>query len=524
MKSILGKSLILLLVHHLQAVSTQTNITNQTPKKNLDKGVTTKTVKTSVTPTLAPNSDKSMKVIIEHPLVKSVNQAQRQPTELDLSIEKLLKEQKEKSALIKNLHMGVDSSSDDIEEEKKAKEEGESKKLKMFLYQRRKFDMSEELLIDLNFGFDLEKKISGDVLSFLPDLGFDKVLINLNNADCVEDMQCSKPNEGKRNTGIYDSKEYFYYDGLSFLGVQRIRPGELSRDEEHNLDHFFTMPMRFYDNTEDLGQNVLGLGPNSEVWKYWASIYNFPTGFINLTLCYYKHHDYILFDSKIDFDNEIIMKVPKDNDVYIFQAMFGFKNNVKDKSKKSDVNALTDQKVNVCIGSEKGLVMKVTPSIMDLIKNSMCRKADECAETDDLTDSDIEFLIKFVDFQNEDSYLDVFLYNKAFVEDHKGELHWKVELINDVKNTECQIILQQEFLKEKYLMISYDLNDPEHLYLGFKIATDSNFSKFDFYFYSILLFLILTIVMMVLFIILNYKINRFIEKEEKEKEKLLQES
>jgi hypothetical protein len=277
--------------------------------------------------------------------------------------------------------------------------------------------------------------------------------------------------------------------------------------------------MRFYDNTEDLSQNILGLGPNSDVWKYWADIYNFPSGNINLTLCYYKHHEYILFDSKIDFDNEIILKVPKKSDVYMFQGNLQFNDKVIGKELKND------QIVNLCLGNEEGLTMKVTPSIMELLKTSLCKNVDNCSEEDDLKDSDMEFSLKFEDFQKENSFFAARFFKNSFVEVHKGELHWKVELINERKNKQnCQIILEQEFLREKYLMISYDLKNPDSLYIGFKIMRDSDFSKFDFYFYSVMLFIILTITMMVLFIILNYKINRFIEKEEKEKEKLLKEA
>jgi len=518
MKSILSTCLILILIQTLSAATKSLKQIKTNPKKNLDSGVQKNIVSTSSTITKSKNNAENASITTtQHPLSKTVSHVNEQPTDLDLSIQKLLEAEKQKSALMD--HVGLDSGSDDLEEEKKAKEDGENQKLKMFLYQRRKFEMDENLMIDLNFGFDLDKKVSGKVLPFHADLGFDKVLINLNNGDCDEKMQCSKVDKGTRNTGAYDSKDYSYYDGLSFLGVQRIRPGELSKDEDHNLDHFFTLPMRFYDNTEDLSQNILGLGPNSDVWKYWADIYNFPSGNINLTLCYYKHHEYILFDSKIDFDNEIILKVPKKSDVYMFQGNLQFNDKVIGKELKND------QIVNLCLGNEEGLTMKVTPSIMELLKTSLCKNVDNCSEEDDLKDSDMEFSLKFEDFQKENSFFAARFFKNSFVEVHKGELHWKVELINERKNKQnCQIILEQEFLREKYLMISYDLKNPDSLYIGFKIMRDSDFSKFDFYFYSVMLFIILTITMMVLFIILNYKINRFIEKEEKEKEKLLKEA
>jgi hypothetical protein len=522
MKTFLSLGLLLLTLTQTQSTTSQKPTQAKAVKSILDSGVPTETLSSSTPSKDSASSPQTLKVTTEHPLMKTVNKTNQQPSQLDLSIKKFLEAEKEKSAMIKQNHIDVDPNTDDIEEENRIKEEGEKKKLKMFLYQRRKFEMNQELLIDLNFGFDLDKKVSGQVLSFHPDLAYDKVLVQMAKAECLEENQCTKPEDGKREEGDYNAKSYSYFNGLSFLGVQRIRPGELSRDDEHNLDHFFTLPMRFYDDAQEFNQNILGLGPNSDVWSYWSSIYNFPSGFINLTLCYYKHHEYILFDSKIDFDNEIILKVPKNSNMYMFKGSMDFDDkelNLKDGDFKF-------QELNLCLGNEPGLTMKVVPSIMDLIKKSLCETPDRCSMASDLKkDSDMELSLKFTDFQKEKSFFKAKFFKNSFVEKAGEDLNWKVELIKDLKNNEkCDIILHQEFLKEKYLMISYDLKDPDSLYIGFKIMRESDFSKFDFYFYSILLFLILTITMMVLFIILNYKINRFIEKEEKEKEKLLQES
>ena len=396
--------------------------------------------------------------------------------------------------------------------------EGETKKLKMFLYQRRKFDMGKELDINLNFGFDLEKRVSGDALRFHPDLGFDKVLVNLNSGECLEENQCSKSEDGKRVEAKYDTKEYWYYNGTTFLGVQRVRPGELASGEEHNLDHFFGMPIRFYDNTGEFSRNIVGLGPNSVVWGYWAKVYNFPNEAINLTLCYYKDHEYILFDSKIDFEKEIILKVPKKNDMYKFPGELDFKARGSNKP-------LHDTEVSLCINNKANLTMRVTPLLMKLIRNSLCKDPSQCSRESDLKNEELDFKLRFYDYSKENSFFAAKFFVSSFVEVHKGDLLWKVDRLSQKEvDMGCQIVLEQEFLKEKYLMISYDLRDPDSLFIGFRIMKASDFSTFDFYFYSLMLFLVLTIGSLVLFIILSYKINRFIDKEEKDKQRLLQEA
>ena len=488
-------------------------------KKELDKGTekANSEVKKQITQQVDYEVEKRDIPIVEHPLDR-VKTKQRKESQLDMSIEKILKAEKEKSMLIKRDHLIPDDSDDNMESEEKLKEEGENKKLKMFLYQRRKFDMQNDLMIDLHFGFDMEKKVTGEPLAFRPDLGFDKVLINMNQANCTEEVQCSKSDKKKENLGVYDSKDYNFFNAVGFLGVQRIRPGELSQNDENNLDHFFTLPMEFYNNNNNMDKNILGLAPNAVIWKYWSNIYNFPNGKINLTLCYYNHHEYILFDSKIDYDKEIILKVPKDSNIYQFKGKLDFVDS-------SANTKLENQEVNLCIGNKEGLTMQVTKSIMELVKNSLCNDVENCSSEGDLKNNDMVFSLMFYDFKKEKSFFHAKFFKNSLVEVKDGKLIWKIELLTDKEQEQgCQIILEQEFLKEKYLMISYDLEDPDSLYIGFKIMEDSDFSKFDFYFYSVMLFLILTVAMMILFIILNYKINRFIEKEEKEKEKLLQES
>lgn len=87
------------------------------------------------------------------------------------------------------------------------------------------------------------------------------------------------------------------------------------------------MPVHLYSNTEEFEDNILGLGPNSPVWNYWKNLYHFPNNHINITVCYNEENEYMMFDSYIDMDNEILFKVDKDKSLYSFDGFMKLNEN-----------------------------------------------------------------------------------------------------------------------------------------------------------------------------------------------------
>ena len=166
-------------------------------------------------------------------------------------------------------------------------------------------------------------------------------------------------------------------------------------------------------------------------WNYWAKVYNFPNEAINLTLCYYKDHEYILFDSKIDFEKEIILKVPKKSDMYKFQGELDFRAPGSEKQ-------LHNTDVTLCIDNKENLTMRVTPLLMKLIKEILCKDPSQCTRETDLKNPDLEFnmdfKLRFYDYNKENSqsvanFFAAKFYPSSFVEKHKGDLLWKVECV-----------------------------------------------------------------------------------------------
>lgn len=73
-------------------------------------------------------------------------------------------------------------------------------------------------------------------------------------------------------------------------------------------------------------------------------------------------------------------------------------------------------------------------------------------------------------------------------------------------------------MKEKYLLVSNNIEDEKYMYVGLKLMQIKDFSKIDFYTVTISIFGIATLSLIVVYFILNNSLNKLIEKEEREME------
>lgn len=404
---------------------------------------------------------------------------------------------------VKTLDRGLANSNS---EEKENKNEESSSK--MYLYQRVKMEFNQNSTIFLHYGLNNQTFTSGSILDFNIDLGYSEILINLNSKSCRLIDNCHRKIENtKRNIDFYKGNEISNFDAKIFLGVNRIRPGTLHTDKNEELQHFYNLPVKFYDNFDSVKDNILGLSPNSPIWKYWKDIYNFPNKHINITICYNQEHEYVLYDSYIDMEKEILFRVEKKSPDFKFKAVLNYNDN------KFAVN---NQDVNVCISNEKNLSMKLTRSIMDHLKNSLCKNPQQCEKASDLNENvDINFQIKMEDHLRKDNFFSTKFYMSSFYYLVGNEIVWKIDNLSEKEEISgCEIIFEQEFLKEKYLLISNNIDDEEYIYVGFKLILPSDFSKFDFYSISIIIISIVAVSLFIVFFVLNNSLNKLIEKED----------
>lgn len=383
---------------------------------------------------------------------------------------------------------------------------------KLYLYQRVKMDFNDNTTISLHYGLDKSMFTSVTTIPFHVDVGYNHILINMNSHQCAEEENCRKLDEGKRDIRSYNDTNYGFFNATSFLGVNRIRPGEITVEKNDEIANFYSLPLRFYDNVEGLSVNVLGLGPGSPIWDYWRRIYHFPGRHVNITMCYNTDNEYVLFDSFIDREHEIMFKTEEIKGEDIQNHAYSFKAEWSLQTTEGRIG----KEITVCVSNKDNLTMKLNSDIMDALKRELCKNTADCSKASDLKPNPrIDFLLTMKDAANPDKTFGTTFLLSSLYELVDDKIRWKVEnLIPNDHNAECLITLEKEFLKEKYFMMSYNIDEPSTMLIGFKLMLPSDFSKFDFYTITMFILIIATIALFIVYMVLNHSLNKLIEKEE----------
>lgn len=160
--------------------------------------------------------------------------------------------------------------------------------------------------------------------------------------------------------------------------------------------------------------------------------------------------------------------------------------------------------------------MKVRQEIMNDIKAELCKNSSECIKASDLKQNpNIDFQLTMYDALKVEKYFNTKFLLSALYEIEDDKIKWKIEsMVSSEHNKECGITLEKEFLKEKYLLISYNIDEPSAILIGFKLMLPSDFSRFDFYSVTMFVLAIATIALFIVYMVLNHSLNKLIEKEE----------
>lgn len=377
---------------------------------------------------------------------------------------------------------------------------------KQYIYQRIKLEFNHENTVQLNYGLNNETFTSQIPLDFKIDLQWPDVMINaMNSRGCLEGDSCAKDINHENKNSNYQTIAYSYFTAKGYLGFNRIRPGELDILSTKEIDNYLQLPLQFY-SSDQLTANVLGLSPKSNLWKYWESMYHFPSKRINLSIIFKQDQPLMVFDSAIDTEKEILYKVAKNKDSYQFAAVMNF---------ESAGLTASDTIINVCIANQADQTFRIEQKYFHLIKESLCKKPSECAKVSDLKDTPkFSLQVAMKDYQRADAVFTSTFFVSSLYKIKGDDIIWKIDQTTLTEtNQGCQLILEQNFLAEKQLMISNDLNDPEFLYIGFKVIDPSEFSKLNFYSIIMVLMFLLSISLFVIYMILNHSLNKLLKKE-----------
>jgi len=142
-----------------------------------------------------------------------------------------------------------------------------------------------------------------------------------------------------------------------------------------------------------------------------------------MTFCYNENNEYVLFDSYIDMSQEILFKVPKSSDKFLFDGVL----NYNDREK-----VVLNQDVNICISNTQGLTLKLSKDLFDNIKSALCRDTSKCDKTGDLKNNpEIDFEIKMKDHIRSDNYFKTKFFTKSFYYTLGSDIGWKIDVLND---------------------------------------------------------------------------------------------
>lgn len=375
---------------------------------------------------------------------------------------------------------------------------------KMHLYQRVKLNFNQNSRIALHYGLHNDTLTTASLLDFRLDLSSKNVLINLNQQKCDEEEGCKKLEDGKKETATYNETQYTYFNAQGFLGANRIRPGEIEATSSE-ISHFTKLPMRFY-NEDKLEENILGLAPNAELWNYWRGLYHFPATHINFTVCYNKNNEYVLYDSFIDMNNEILFKVKKSESQYRFPGVINYLDNEV---------AAPNEAIKVCIDNKQNITMRLSDNLYNNIKKALCKSPEDCGKPSGLKENpNVNLELKLEDHARRGNYFAINFKNSALYKTVGDSIIWKIDKLSaEEKAGGCHIVLEQDFLAEKYLLISNNLADEEHLYVGFKIMDPADFAKLNFYNVTMIILALATTSLLIIFLILNSKLNKLLKRE-----------
>ena len=400
------------------------------------------------------------------------------------------------------------------------KKEVEKKDYRFYLYQRVKMPMTKEGKIFMHFGLNNETFVSQPV-QFIPDLAGENVIMNINQNGCLEENSCFSIDQNNRLSAIYQEVSYDYFVGESFLGVNRVRPGELLIESIKDVPEFYQLPIHFTDKSEAVKNNIVGFAPNSPVWTYWSRVYHFPSKYINVSFSFNNENEYVMFDAAIHHDKEVLFKVKKNEKFYRFNGFMNLKKGQEATQliKKFRENNRSDEKfgeeASICVANQRDLTMRMTRSLFDQIKELLCVNPGNCGKVKDLKpDADFTLSLTVENYKDKSVPFMTMFFPSSLYRIEGEDIVWKIDALTPEETTSnCEIILEQHFLKEKYFLVSNPIDDPEYMYIGFKLMEVSDFYKFDFYTITMIILTLTSISLLVIYIILNQSLKKLLRKE-----------
>lgn len=338
----------------------------------------------------------------------------------------------------------------------------------------------------LYVGLTKDHKISAKKLPFVLDLNYDHTLIT-DKVTC-DDLGYCKVTGDSNQSDTYNGTQYKYTEAKTLVAPQVVSPAEISKSVAEAVSR---SRIRLVQDGMSGSVNVLGLSPIADTWSDWNNEYFLRFEALNITYHRYPSHDYILFYSKIS-NNDVMVNIKKDKK-YIFDAKFNDDTMSKD--------------VSVCVKTNQHVFFELNDDLYQEIKGLVCKSGSPCQTKSDLkSDLKGQFSLTVTD-SDTGKTMSATINVKDLVNLAEDE---ETLVLNFYRNTDtsfsdCDIVLQNMFFENYYLLISNSLKDSNKIRIGLRKIQSSDFFMKNLWKYLLILTIVVLGIIIVVFTIRGCK-------------------
>lgn len=376
----------------------------------------------------------------------------------------------------------------------------------LFLPKQLRKDIINNKYLIINFGLDNKKLLYSSKINLEYDF-LENIIILKNDIQCNAHNNCKKSSIKKGPDKIPIEGDYYYYNANSFLGLTQ----QITQTINYSEKEFFTnCPIRILSKESDFQKNILGMGPNSPIWKHWNDLYNFYDNTIYFSFVFNPDFKNVFFWNLKIIKQDTYIMVDKLNSYYSFKTIGGlfYKNDI------------TYNEYHFCLRMQTNKLFSLKTEIFYELKSYLCKNIDNCFKKNDLVElKGYSWNFKYYDFKNPTKENSFYYFLTDFFDfDENDNIIWFFEEQNISKYEKCDIFLEKRFFETHYFSIVNDLENPFYSLLSINIFNPNSFNeKSSFVFVAIYSNIFIIVIVFVFMLISFIYIGRNVENFKKNK-------
>jgi hypothetical protein len=217
----------------------------------------------------------------------------------------------------------------------------------------------------------------------LVDLSFDRVILNTSPNKCSLDIDC-ETDSSKVLEDNYLKDKYQYSSAKTFFAWEKITASMIKSKEQ--FDYLRTFSFDNVISGPEKLPNVLGLSPNSSFWAESQKALYVPSNVISLRFCLYPNYEHLAINSFPDSSSGTM-------DVNTESGQYRMRGKVEMAGHNS---VKIDKEMSVCLKNNKDLLFTAIPSLVELLREKICKDKFKCTTKSDLNlFNESQTIIKF---------------------------------------------------------------------------------------------------------------------------------